>query len=236
METHDHAVTPLILSLDTSQSSLSLAILRGPDLLHSSNDYSGSPHSQRLFPLLHYVLDSLSLLPTDLNLIAVNTGPGSFTGLRVGLAAAIGLAATLKIPLFGMNAFDALALLAGQQNWPIVVVINASKGEVFWGIRKVKSNGQILTIGTDHVGSFEQMHQMLRLDYSASNLYFIGNGASQKWTDLAKNEPRWHLLESPAPVAPKIGEAARWHRMNKSPSTIEAYYIRPSEAEIKHKK
>ncbi len=130
MNTNSSPSNPLTLALDTTQSTLCLALTSGAKVLTAVTDNSGLPHSQRLFPLLDELLKSQTLTIHEIDLLAVNIGPGSFTGLRVGLAAVKGLAATLGRPAMGVNALDALALAASVPGVPVVVLIQAAKGEL----------------------------------------------------------------------------------------------------------
>src|SRR5207253_1846803 len=85
---------PLILAVDTSSPRLSLALARGATVISAIASESGTPHSQTLFVHLAALFDSAQLDPRHVDAFAVATGPGSFTGLRVGLAAVKGLAHT----------------------------------------------------------------------------------------------------------------------------------------------
>jgi tRNA threonylcarbamoyladenosine biosynthesis protein TsaB len=224
---------PLILALDTSQPTLCLALLRGAEQLASVVDTSGAPHSQRLFPLLHELLAAQSLAPTDLELLAVNTGPGSFTGLRVGLAAVQGVAATLGIPVLGVNALDAMAAAAGVVATPIVVLIKAARAELFCGVRKVLPDRSLQMIGPDRVAAFAALQPDLRAEWGDSAAVFLGNGAVAHRAELSA--ANWTCADTPETLAPLIGQLAwqRWQGQRLSP--VAAYYIRPSEAEIKFK-
>src|SRR5690349_3161414 len=82
---------PLILAVDTSSARASLAIARGAEIIASSQSDAFIPHSNIFFDLLSNLLHSAALSITEINLFAAAVGPGSFTGLRVGLSAIKGL-------------------------------------------------------------------------------------------------------------------------------------------------
>lgn len=224
---------PLILSLDTTQSALCLALNRGAEILASVTDHSGLPHSQRLFPLLDEMLKTQSLSINEIDLLAVNTGPGSFTGLRVGIAAVKGLAATLGKPAIGVNAMDALALAAGMTGVPIVVLINAAKDELYVGLRWVEMDLSVSSLRKDRVISFEKIRLELLAQFADSEVVLIGSGATALEAELSSLTMRWKWVEIPDSLAPTIGMAALHEWQAGRLPAVEAYYIRLSEAESK---
>ncbi|MFN7926374.1 MAG: tRNA (adenosine(37)-N6)-threonylcarbamoyltransferase complex dimerization subunit type 1 TsaB [Blastocatellia bacterium] len=221
-----------VLAIDTSQSVLGLALLRGSSLLASLLDDSGLPHSQRLFPLIESTLREHHLAITDIDLFAVNTGPGSFTGLRVGLAAVRGIAATLGKPVLGVGALDALALDIEDPEAIIISLLNATREEVFIGKRRRMAEGQVQIIGSDRVLPVARVAQLLATEIGEEKAILIGNGATMIWPDIPQ-QSEFALALAPVSLAPTI---ARWASRQGAPSAtakIEAYYLRPSDAEIK---
>jgi tRNA threonylcarbamoyladenosine biosynthesis protein TsaB len=123
-----------ILALDTATHLATVALLEERDgqliVLAEASASVDSRHGETLLPHLTDVLARASLKPTDLAMIAVGIGPGSFTGVRVGLATAKGLALALKIPLLGVSTLDVVAAGAGDHA-SLLVLLDAKKGEVF---------------------------------------------------------------------------------------------------------
>ncbi len=224
---------PLILALDTTQSALCLALKRGAEILASVTDHSGLPHSQRLFLLLDELLKKQSLAVDAIDLLAVNTGPGSFTGLRVGIAAVKGLATTLGKPALGVNAFDAWALAAGVTGVPIVVLLNAAKEDLYVGLRWVDADWSVRSMQADGVKNFALVRRELLAQFADSDVVLMGSGAVANESELRALTMRWRFLAAPDSLTPTIGAVAlqQW-RAGQLP-TVEAYYIRPSEAESK---
>jgi tRNA threonylcarbamoyladenosine biosynthesis protein TsaB len=222
-----------ILSLDTTQSALCLALIRGAEVLASVTDNSGLPHSQRLFPLLDELLKNQALAISEIDLLAVNVGPGSFTGLRVGIAAVKGLAATLGKPAMGVSAFDALAQAAGVIDVPVIALINAAKGEMYCGVRQLQANGAIRPLREDCVRTWEQLRIELQSQFGDSEVVWAGSGATANEAELALITPRGMLIVPPNSLAPVIGTFA-WRRWQAGQlPNVEASYIRLSEAENK---
>ncbi len=221
-----------VLALDTSSSKLSLAISTDAELLASVVDASGLPHSQQLYPFIQNSLRDLQLSVSDIDVFAVNTGPGSFTGLRVGLAASLGLAFTLGKPLWGISALDALAYEVGLIAMPIAIILDAARGEYFVGFRQLQSELSIRVIGEDQVISRAQIPQALNATLGDVETVFIGAGASVLWHELAGNR-QWILAETPAFLTSTIAKWVAKQSLVISPSNVEAYYLRPCDAEIK---
>ena len=224
---------PYVLALDTTQPTLCLALTREAEVLASVTDNSGLPHSQRLFPLLDELLENQALSINDIDLLAVNTGPGSFTGLRVGIAAVKGLAATLGKPAMGVTALDALALAAGVTGVPIVVLINAAKEELYVGLRWVEIDLSVRSLREDRVMSFEKIRLELQAQFADSEIVLIGSGATAQRAEWSSFTTPWKWVATPASLAPTIGIAALHQWQASQLPTVEAYYIRLSEAESK---
>lgn len=206
---------------------------RGSELIASVVDESDLPHSQRLFPLIEQTLDSLSLSISSIDRFAVNTGPGSFTGLRVGIAALKGVAVTLGKPLLGLNKMDALTYAMKLPGITVAILLNAGRDEYYWGNRRLQDDSSLLTIGVDRLVNAAQIVSEMRSLIGDPAAVFVGNGAAALWPDFVVN-PNWQLAESPVPL---VNIIAQW-AATQSPleATVEAYYLRQSYAEVKRVK
>ena len=102
---------PLILAFDTSAAHCAAALLSGDTVIAQTFEDMKKGQAERLMFLLQDVLDQHNLSYTDLDAIAVGVGPGNFTGIRIGVSAARGLALGLGIPAYGVNGFDQRAIL-----------------------------------------------------------------------------------------------------------------------------
>ena len=121
-----------LLALDTSTPRATLALARGNTRLARSSEAStGGRHGRNLIPELSTLIRSAGLTPRDLDAIAVGLGPGSYTGLRVGITAAKTLAFALGIPLVTIDSFAAIARNAPPEARLIHVVADAQRGDVF---------------------------------------------------------------------------------------------------------
>jgi len=120
-----------ILAIDTAAPRLQLALLRPDGAVDSSVDELAQGHAELLFPRLDALLERNGVAYDDLARIAVTTGPGSFTGLRIGLSAARGLALALDIPAIGVPSLVALSL-AAPAGKSVAVLLDARRGEAYF--------------------------------------------------------------------------------------------------------
>ena len=244
-----------ILGIDTATLTASVALIRatgsdGGDVgemqLLASGQSSVNTHSQRLLGLIDEALRSAGLTLGQLDGIAIGAGPGSFTGLRIGMATAKGLAFAGDVPLWAVSSLASLALSAADvsaqavaDDTLVVPILDARRMEVFAGFYRVASTG-VESVGAELVTAPEDLglflDQMLATAGCARALA-LGDGiaAYQEALDqLAEGRP---LRFIDGPTTPPAAAVARLalrgdHRdivIDGSPS-----YIRLSEAEIKY--
>lgn len=128
---------PLVLVIDTATRLESVALVRGGRLLALSARRSERGASAVLLPEVERALADLGAEPRDIDAVAACRGPGSFTGLRVGIASALGLADGTGRPLFGFTSLEARAASLPAAPLPVCVVIDARKGEVYGAVYDV---------------------------------------------------------------------------------------------------
>jgi len=121
--------TPLVLSFDTSAAQCAAALLCGDTVLSRRIEPMKKGQAERLFPMLEEMLAEAEKGWPDLDRIAVCTGPGNFTGVRISVAAARGLALALDIPAIGVSTFEALAF---GQTGALRVTLDGRRGQVFY--------------------------------------------------------------------------------------------------------
>ena len=123
----------ITLALDTTGSWCSVALVDEARILEHKGEKIGRGHAERLAPMVDEVFKLAALGPNDIERIAVCTGPGSFTGLRVALAFARSFALPGKIPVLGISNLRALAFQIDPENQKrIASVINVKRGEICW--------------------------------------------------------------------------------------------------------
>lgn len=123
-------LTPLLLALDTSTHWVSIALYNGTNILCEHTWFSQNYHTVELAPTIQGALERLEITAAQLTCIAVAIGPGSFTGLRVGIALAKGLAIGGRIPLVSVPSLDILASAQPALNLPMIVTLRAGRGRI----------------------------------------------------------------------------------------------------------
>jgi tRNA threonylcarbamoyladenosine biosynthesis protein TsaB len=118
-----------ILGLDTAHGFCSVALTEKNQLVAQKIDRESSKQAERLFSIIDDLLKENNYSYQNINAIAVNIGPGSFTGVRIGMAAAYGIAIAAQIPIVGVDGFTALASHIKAKN--ILVALDAKRGQIF---------------------------------------------------------------------------------------------------------
>ena len=124
----------MVLAIDTATPRVSVA-LGGPDGIVGSFDAAaGRRHAETLAPAIRMLSDATGVALADIDRVAVDIGPGLFTGLRVGLATAAALASALGRPAYAACSLDLLALPYAGQARPVAAIVDARRAEVFWAL------------------------------------------------------------------------------------------------------
>ena len=121
----------LILGISTSTKQVGAAIGGHEGVLAAAHTSRGRRHAELLTPTIDFVRRSARVELDEISCIAVDLGPGLFTGLRVGIAAAKAMAQALRVPMIGVSSLDLLAFPVRHTNRLIVAVVDARRGEVF---------------------------------------------------------------------------------------------------------
>jgi tRNA threonylcarbamoyladenosine biosynthesis protein TsaB len=124
----------IVLGIDTALSACSAAIMDGQATMSHESLAMNAGHAEALAPMVKRCFVSAQILPTTVERIGVTIGPGTFTGLRVGLALARGMAVALECPVVGVTTFEALAYQARAEHrgaQVFVVALDARRGEVY---------------------------------------------------------------------------------------------------------
>ena len=134
----------LVLGIETATALGGVAVVSGDGRLLGEITLLGrESHSERIIPAAGELLEALGARQEDLGAVAVSSGPGSFTGLRTGLAAAKGLAFARGVPLFGVPTLEALAANAPPASGTVCAVLGARRGECFRALFDVGDAGPV---------------------------------------------------------------------------------------------
>lgn len=154
----------IVLAVDTATEMVSVALVDGDELLGASEARSERRHAEDLTPMLDFVMKRAGLEFADVDAIAVDVGPGLFTGMRVGIAAAQSLAHVLSVPLVGVDALEAMVNGAnGVVGAELVVpTVDARRNEVAWALHRVRDDGSTQRVMAPTVGTREDLVLALR--------------------------------------------------------------------------
>ncbi len=225
----------LVLAIETGTGCGSVALTRGGfqqgRLLAECTCQPEVSHSRRLLGSVEWLLNSTGMDWVDIDALAVSIGPGSFTGLRIGLAAAKGIAMATDLPVVGVPTLDALAQFAFFSDRLICCVLDARKQEVYAGFYRSDSLGHVSRIGQNFVISPAALVEMI-----SEPVLLIGPGTELVREYVDKNENISIALPGfTLPSAAKVGFLGcdlfqKGDRLD--PVTAGPMYIRASEAEI----
>jgi tRNA threonylcarbamoyladenosine biosynthesis protein TsaB len=218
-----------ILAIDTTTSRGSIALLQGSEVAAELRLFSMETHSSRLLRSMEFLLQSIQWSQRDLHLVAVGSGPGSFTGIRIGVATALGLAQTLQIPFAAISCLDALAHRASMLDGRIGVVVDAQRSQVYYAEYesrqgKVRRSRKAVLIHPEELGPYLKRRRG----------FLIGDGAlryGQLMGILGNKWPR--LAEVDLFLAASVGRLALNRKRFWSSGKFlqaEPLYIRPPDA------
>lgn len=162
-----------ILSVDSTAQIGSVGILENGKI-SALYTIEAQTHSTTLLPMMEAVMDSLKLSVADLDLLAVSNGPGSFTGIRIGVAAVKGLAFKDRIPCVGVSSLEAMAYNFLGLDGIVCPVINARRSQVYTALFRV-SDGVVTRLTDDEIALIPDMNAMFN-GFDCS-VYFTGDAA-----------------------------------------------------------
>lgn len=222
----------LILALDTTTRGGSVAVTDDDRVLALLPGDETRTHGERLPAEIAAALDRAGVSRERLDLLAVATGPGGFTGLRIGLAAVQGLAMALNKPVAGVSALDALAEQIGDTTARIIVPwMNAQRGDVFATLIDARSK---ITLEAPVADSPAAVLDRWQAHLAGASVVFIGDAVARDAALLEGGDGRWQS-RPPGPLAPQIAALARrLAEQGKAgpPHALIPIYVRRSDAEI----
>ncbi|MCR4691152.1 MAG: tRNA (adenosine(37)-N6)-threonylcarbamoyltransferase complex dimerization subunit type 1 TsaB [Lachnospiraceae bacterium] len=164
----------LLAAIESSGQVASVAILRDETLVAEySIDYKKT-HSTTLLPMLEEIVERTEIQLSDLDAIAVSSGPGSFTGLRIGSATAKGLGLALDIPLVEVPTLEALAYQFFGSPQLICPMMDARRGQVYTGLYRFSEKGELTTIFPQAAIQAEQIIE--KINEMGESVVFLGDG------------------------------------------------------------
>jgi tRNA threonylcarbamoyladenosine biosynthesis protein TsaB len=212
-----------ILAFDTAGSACSVAVSRADAVLKHGRREMRHGHAEALLPMIDRVVKDAGLAPADIEVVAVSTGPGGFTGIRAGLAAAQGLALAARSRLIGVTSFAAVAALVPAKDAPLLVALDSRRTDLYV---------QLFDSARDPQGE----PAAIRPDALASRIVALigdvplriaGDAAADAAAALA-GRPGIETIARSAPDALGVLAAcARLLPFTEAPSSPRALYLRP---------
>lgn len=208
----------ILLAFDTAQGALSAAVSDGEGGHAAFFEERTRGHAEALMPLVEKVLAEAGLGFADLDALAVTVGPGTFTGLRVGLAAARGLALARSLPLVGVTTLEAVAAPAGAKAGEVTLALfDARRDEVYMQAFE----GDLVALTPPLLVSLDEAEARL----PAGNLLLVGTGAPLLAERLERNGRPFRL--SSARPQPDATALLRIARKRIAAQGLEAFCVAP---------
>jgi tRNA threonylcarbamoyladenosine biosynthesis protein TsaB len=221
----------LILGIETATEMVGVAIGGHEGVIASFEVVRGRRHAEILTPAIEFVCRQADIELSEIGCIAVDVGPGLFTGMRVGLSAGKALAQALRVPMIGISSLDLLAFPCRHSDRVVVPVIDARKGEVFWAMYR-QAPGGVQQVSPPVVGPPDDL--IGDLQARSQDALCVGDGA-ERYRDAIVDG---HRCEVGPPVHPSAGALVQlaharalreeWVR----PSGIEPIYLRAPDVQI----
>ena len=219
----------LILAFESSAKAASAALVRDGRLISQYSQCSGLTHSRTLLPMAEDMLKNAELKLSDVDLIAVAHGPGSFTGIRIGVSMVKGLAWAGEKPCVGVSTLEALAwhgLAAGGYVCP---VMDARRNQVYNAIFKIE-NGRPVRVTEDRPIALSELAEEIRaLD---APMFLVGDGA--ELTEKYLSEQGLACTVAPENLRWQSAWGVAMAAMDKQPGDADSLlpvYLRLSQAE-----
>ena len=183
----------LILAIESSASPASAAVLEDDKLLGEVFLNTKQTHSQTLLPMVRDLMDSLGKTCTDFDVMAVTSGPGSFTGVRIGVSCVKGLAMPNNTPCCGISTLEAIAVPGRTyENCVICAVMDARCGQVYNALFQV-TDGKLCRLTTDRALSIAELSK--ECEPYGDRLILFGDGAELYFADFQTRGARLAPLE-----------------------------------------
>ncbi len=176
----------LILAFETSAKAASVALMEEDRLLGESYQNTGMTHSQTLMVMAEDVLKTAGKTAADVTAVAVAEGPGSFTGVRIGVAAAKGFAWGAELPCCGVSTLEAMALGLGLYQGYVCPVMDARRSQVYNALFYV-NHGQLERMAPDRAIALSDLARELKA--LEGPVFLVGDGSHLTYRTLSEELP-----------------------------------------------
>jgi tRNA threonylcarbamoyladenosine biosynthesis protein TsaB len=221
----------LILGIETATEQVGVAIGGHEGVIATFEVARRRRHAETLTPAIEFVCRQSEIELSEISCIAVDVGPGLFTGMRVGLAAGKALAQALRVPMIGITSLDLLAFPCRHADRVVVPVVDARKNEVFWAIYRPVPGG-VQQVSPPTVGPVDELVGDLLA--RSQDVLCVGDGAARHRDEILEG----YRCEIAGPIHPSVGtlvELAHARALREEwvrPNEIEPVYLRAPDAQI----
>ena len=227
-----------ILAFETSAKAASVALLQDGMLLGEYMQNSGQTHSRTIMQMAQDLLKNCDLTASDVDAVACAAGPGSFTGVRIGLAAAKGFAWGREIPLVGVSTLEAMAKNVAVADGIYCAAMDARRNQVYTATFEQK-NGVFSRMTEDRAISMAELGEHLAALEGVK--YLVGDGACLCHQSLCDTVSQLYLLPEHLRMQRAAGTALlAWEQLQKGSvpdaASVQPNYLRLSQAERERQK
>jgi tRNA threonylcarbamoyladenosine biosynthesis protein TsaB len=225
-----------VLAVDTATSWQSVAILDGSRVLARHDHDAAGSHAKLLLPTIDRLFRETSVTLKQLDGLAVSIGPGSFTGLRVGLATLLGFRTISGLPLVVVPTLEGMAWNLRGTSTPLCPILNSRRGELYWALFHWTSNDRLERVMSEQVGTAVMLGSSL-----TGSVLVMGEGWTVEALGIrASIHASTTIVEAPAsamkPSAVSIGLAGieRLRRGESAETGVSPLYVQRTAAELKY--
>lgn len=220
----------MLLAFETSAKAASVALFDGEKLLGEQYQNTGLTHSQTLMVMAEELLRQCGKTPADVTAVAVANGPGSFTGVRIGAAAAKGFAWGAQCPIYGVSTLEAMALGLGVYDGYVCPVMDARRAQVYNALFYADC-GKLQRITEDRAIALADLEKEIKI--LEKPIFLVGDGSILCYNTLLEGVPQLVLPPESRmhQRAVGVGLAALAQEKPDDPATLTPQYLRLSQAE-----
>lgn len=223
----------IILAVDSSAAAASAALVENNKILGEFYCNTGLTHSQTLMPMIDGLLQNTKTPLSSVDLLAVSAGPGSFTGIRIGIATVKGLAFTDGKPCVGVSTLETIANNLSHLDATICAVMDARCGQVYNAVFR-SSKGNIERLTDDRAIHADELAR--ECEKYPKPLFLVGDGAKlcyniQGFQSVGALLAPETLLYQRASGVAKAAAKAYQNGLAVSPDALRPFYLRPAQAE-----
>ncbi len=176
----------LTLAFETSAKAASVALMDGEKLLGEGYQNTGLTHSQTLMVMAEDMIKTCGYTPQQIEAVAVAAGPGSFTGIRIGVAAAKGFAWGKELPCYGVSTLEAMALSLGVYDGYVLPVMDARRSQVYNALF-LAENGKLTRLREDRAITLAELTDDIK--NLEKPIFLVGDGSVLCYTSLQESIP-----------------------------------------------